>query len=77
MPPTEGEEFWKPLTVQDIWPPFVHSMMTVLDENNKGDKYHHLQITEFYEWIARIALRYHELKNEGATSTESAHAKIQ
>ena len=58
-PQTEGEEFWKPLTVKDIRQPFVLCMMTVLNEPHEADKYHQLTITEYYEWIARVALRYH------------------
>lgn len=58
------DDYWKPLTVDDIWQPFVHCMMTVLDENQQSSKYWHLLYVEFNDWLGRIALRYHELLNE-------------
>ena len=58
----DSSHFWYPLTPEELWPPFVHCMMTVLDEIHANRKYDHIELVEFYEWIARIAFRYTELK---------------
>lgn len=31
----EESHYWYPLSPQDLWIPFVHCMMTVLDEFNQ------------------------------------------
>ena len=36
--------------------------MTVIDEIYHDSKYHHILLVEFYEWIARVAFKYSELK---------------
>ena len=43
--------------------------MTVLDEIHCSPKYNHIELVEFYEWIARVAFRYADLKK--------AHLSIQ
>jgi len=64
--------FWAPLTPSEIWPSFVHSMMTVIDENNDSGKYQHLLLPEFYEWIARVALRYFALRTNQDSLDEAS-----
>ena len=61
---TSTDDFWYPLKPNDLWEPFVYCMMTVLDENHLKSKYHHILLVEFYEWIARIAFRFFDLKNK-------------
>lgn len=58
----DKRHFWYPLSPEELWPPFVHSMMTILDEIHQESKYDHLELVEFYEWIARIALRHADIK---------------
>ena len=53
----ESNNYWYPLTHEDLWPPFVYSMMTVLDEWFSESKYSNLLFVEFCEWIARVAFR--------------------
>lgn len=36
---TEPEHRWYPLNAIDLWQPFVHCMMTVLDEIHQSAKY--------------------------------------
>ena len=45
-------------------------MMTVLDEIHTGDKYYHILLVEFYEWIARVAIKYSELMYQLHSSAE-------
>lgn len=59
-----GADFWYPLSVRDLWIPFVHCMMTILDEARHSSKYEHILLVEYYEWVARIALKYAELKKQ-------------
>lgn len=59
---TPASHFWYPLSPRDLWKPFVYCMMTVIDEIHDESKYYHILAVEFYEWIARIALIYHQLK---------------
>ena len=59
---TDEDHFWYPLRPKDLWSPFVHCMMTILDEIHQESKYDHILLVEFYEWIARIAFKYSELK---------------
>lgn len=59
---TAESHFWYPLTPKDLWAPFVHCMMTILDENRHESKYYHILLVEYYEWIARIAFKYSELR---------------
>lgn len=56
--------YWYPLRPQDLWPPFVHCMMTILDEMHDSRKYDSLLQVEFYEWIARVAFRYFDRRKE-------------
>ena len=59
---TDESHFWYPLNPKDLWIPFVHCMMTVLDEFTQQSKYYHILLVEFYEWIARIAIIYFHLQ---------------
>lgn len=58
---TAPSHFWYPLKPQDLWTPFVQCMMTVLDEIHHDAKYQHILLVEFYEWIARVAIKYYQL----------------
>jgi len=69
--------FWAPLTPSEIWPSFVHSMMTVIDEDADSGKYQHLLLPEFYEWIARVALRYFALLTNQDSLDEAAQHQIE
>lgn len=71
----EPDHFWYPLNPKDLWVPFVQSMMTVLDEIHQISKYEHIILVEFYEWIARIAIKYSELKK--AASPEHARQTVE
>ena len=51
-------DFWYPLTAFDVWPSFVRSMMTVLNEHVSQNKYNHLLLVEYYEFLGRIAFTY-------------------
>ena len=42
-------------------------MMTVLDEIHHDSKYQHILLVEFYEWIARVAIKYYQLNQEEDT----------
>lgn len=55
---------WHPLMPEHMWPPFVHCMMTILNENNNSQKYHYIVFVEFCEFIARVAFIYFDLKKE-------------
>ena len=59
---TDESHFWYPLSPHDLWIPFVHCMMTVIDEYHDEFKYEHILVVEYYEWIARVAIKYYELK---------------
>ena len=59
---TTESHFWYPLNPQELWTPFVYCMMTILDETLDNDKYNHIVLVEFYEWIARVAFRLVDLK---------------
>ena len=39
-------------------------MMTILDEHKDQDKYQHLLLVEYYEYVARLAFRHHDLAVE-------------
>ena len=39
-------------------------MMTILDEVANSSKYDSLELVEYYEWIARVALKYYQLRKE-------------
>ena len=61
--------YWDPLMPEDLWDPFVHCQMTVINEHRSSDKYRHILFVEFCEYIARIAfifydLRYYEYEKE-------------
>ena len=58
------QHYWDPLTPEDVWPPFVFCMMTVINENSNSQKYNHIVFVEFCEFIPRVALRYHEVKKQ-------------
>ena len=70
-PPKSDDSPWKPLTVDDIWRPFVHCMMTVLDENQRASKYYRLELGEYYEWLGRIAMKWHEYQVEDESKRAS------
>ena len=58
----DTKHFWYPLTSQDLHTAFVFSMMTILDEIHQSSKYEHIELVEFYEWIARVAFKYYDIK---------------
>ena len=70
-----ASSFWEPLTAFDIWPPFCRSMMTILNEHVNQDKYSHLLLVEYYEYVARLAFRYHELEGEPADAPRQPNHK--
>jgi len=40
--------------------------MTIVDETFENDKYHHILLAEYYEFLGRIAFKYYDLlKAEG------------
>ena len=45
-------------------------MMTVPDEIHHEYKYYHIVVVEFYEWIARVAIKYSELMYQLHSSAE-------
>lgn len=75
----DGQEFfWKPLTREDLWPSFAYSKMTVLDERNESDNYHHLLFVEFCEWMGRIGFLYYDkLKEDGFILTKKRHEQME
>ena len=36
--------------------------MTVLDEVQLSKKYMHIELVEYYEWIARVSFNYYDLR---------------
>lgn len=58
----EETHCWYPLNPEDVWPPFIYCMMTVVDENNNSQKYQHIVFVEFCEYIARVAFIYHDVQ---------------
>ena len=64
----QEDHYWYPLNPENVWPPFVHCMMTVHDEIRNSSKYDRILLVEFYEWIARVAIRYSKMKKVGMTT---------
>ena len=51
-------------------------MMTVLDEVHNTQKYNHIVLPEYYEWIARISFRYYDLKKQEMSMVEQKTVDI-
>lgn len=74
--PADESHFWYPLNAPALWPPFVHCMMTVLAERKRSSKYEHLRPAEYYEWIARIAFLYADLRKQPGQQPAFRHDQV-